>query len=231
VRASQAKELFRDLLQSYFTGANVTFTRQSRIAKPALPLVTITPGNVRRPLNPVYQNVEGEVAAYYQSRISMQIDLFTHGLPVYDIETGKAVAYENTAMDDMLALADFLNSEYTIEWCHRNDVSILIDGDATDLTGIVNDNNYEYRSRLTVQFYFTQKAVGYAAILTENSIQDLGGEDTDSTTGSSGVNYYDDAVITPNFEHTSSGGGSEELANQSTGYFTEAEAKEEKAYE
>ena len=32
----------------------------------------------------------------------MQIDLFTHGRPVVDEETGRIVAYENTAIDDMM---------------------------------------------------------------------------------------------------------------------------------
>jgi hypothetical protein len=183
---------------------------------------------------------------YYQSRISMQVDLFTHGLPVVDEETGQIVAYENTAMDDMLAFADFLNSQYAIEWCHSNDVAISFDGDAQDLTGLVNDNNYEFRSRLPVLFYFTQKAVGHAAVLDEGSIQyptgevdpDTGAptytekepEDTESSSGQfNGAGQNADDIIVPKFEQNSSGGGSEELAQQKTGYFTEVEIKEDKS--
>lgn len=59
----------------------------------------------------------------YQSRLSMQVDLFTNGLPVVDDETGQTVAYENTAVDDMLALR-ILNSQDTIEWCRSHDVAI-----------------------------------------------------------------------------------------------------------
>ena len=73
-------------------------------------------------------------------------------------------------MDDMLSFADFLNSDYAIRWCHVNDVSILIDGDVQDLTGVVNDTNYEYRARMSVLFYFTQKTVGPTAVLKESSI-------------------------------------------------------------
>ena len=39
------------------------------------------------------------------------------------------------------------------------------------------------------------------------------------------------AVVEPGFEQTSSGGGTEELAKERTGYFTEVEIKEEKADE
>lgn len=245
MRVSQAKELFRALTQQYFAGAEVTFTRQSRVAKPKIPLVTITPGNVKRPLAPVYEEVDGVLVGHYLSRISMQVDLFTHGLPVIDDETGQTVAYENTAMDDMLAFADFLNSQHTVEWCHEHDVSILIDGDAQDLTGLVNDNNYEFRSRLAVLFFFTQKAVGHAATLTEGSIQYPTGEvdqqtggpiyapeepkETDSSTGQFSTDSDSDGIVVPVFEQTSSGGGTEELAKENTGYFTEVEIKEDKS--
>ncbi len=246
MRVSQAKELFRSLIAQYFAGAEVTFTRQSRAAKPQIPLVTITPGNVKRPLAPVYKEIGGEMVGYYQSRISMQVDLFTHGLPVVDEETGQIVAYENTAMDDMLAFADFLNSQYAIEWCHANDVAISFDGDAQDLTGLVNDNNYEFRSRLPVLFYFTQKTVGHAAVLDESSIQYPTGEvdpetgaptytekepeDTESSSGQfNGSDYGSEDIVVPKFDQNSSGGGSEDLAGQETGYFTEVEIKEDKS--
>lgn len=38
-------------------------------------------------------------------------------------------------------------------------------------------------------------------------------------------------AVEPEFEQTSSGGGTEELAKETTGYFTEVEIKEEKANE
>lgn len=252
MRVAGAKELFRSLTSSYFVDAEVTFTRQSRAAKPQIPLVTITPGNVKRPLAPVYKEVDGVLVGHYLSRISMQVDLFTHGSPVIDEYTGQVVAYENTAVDDMLCFADFLNSQYTVDWCHLNDVSILIDGDVQDLTGLVNDNNYEFRSRLSVLFYFTQKTVGHAATLLEDSIQYPTGEidpvtgepvyspkepvETESSTGrietasdQPGTTSDADTTVIPQFAETPSGGGTHELAEQETGYFTEVEIKEDKS--
>lgn len=258
MRATEVKELFRDLTQRYFAGAWVTFSRQSRAAKPETPLVSITPGNVKRPLNPAYENAGGEMLGYYPSRIQMTVDLFTRGKAVVDDETGKTVAYENTAVDDMLAFADFLNSPHTVDWSNTHDVTLLIEGDVQDLTGLVNDNNYEFRSRLVVMLYFTQRAVGYAAVATEESIQQPapGGDtedpgtpgtpdtpddpgtpsDTPATPGTSDSSTSESkkpgissSVIVPQFEQTSSGGGTEELAKGPTGYFTEVEIKEEKA--
>lgn len=241
MRVSQAKELFRVLTQEYFAGAWVTFARQSRAAKPTVPLVSITPGNVNRPKSPSYENVGGEMLGYYPSRITMTIDLFTHGKPVTDDETGETVAYENTAVDDMLAFADFLNSERTVNWCHRNDVAIQLEGDVQDLTGLVNDTNYEFRSRLVVLLYFTQRVVGYAAVATEESIRPAEDSPSDPGSDSEGGGGEEGqpgqgtpqpgggVVIEPHYEQTSSGGGTEELATQTTGYFTEVEIKEDKA--
>ena len=175
---------------------------------------------------------------HYLARIPMLVDLFTHGLPVVDDETGITVAYENTAMDDMLAFMDFLNSPYTVEWCHTHDVAIAFDGDPKDLTGLVNDDTYEYRSQLAVLFYFTQKAVWHSATLGEDSIRSPTGPgdhtteepaDTESSSGSyPGNKYNTEDIVVPKYEQTSSGGGSDELAQMETGYFTEAEIKEDK---
>ena len=148
---------------------------------------------------------------------------------------------EANAVDDMLSFADFLNSEHTVQWSHQNDVSILIDGDVLNLTGVVNDTSYEFRSRLTVQFYFTQKAVGASTALLESSLQYPTGEkdpetqeptytpteppETDSKSGPWGDE--EEPIVVPTFEPSASGGGTEELAKEETGYFTEVEIKEE----
>lgn len=222
MRLSEAKELFRSLLQEYFSGAIVKFANQSRVAKSGLPLVVIKSGNVRRDRDAVISIVDGVTIASYLSRVGMTVDLFTKGLPVVDPDTGKAFASENTAMEDVLSLIDFLSSQHVTDWCSKHDVSIGIDGDAQDLTDIVNDNNYDYRARVSVLFYFTQNAIGYAGVLGEGSIKVPEGTDK---------NDWKDATIDPEFKPSSTGGGSEELASKETGYFTEVEIKEEKANE
>ena len=99
----------------------------------------------------------------------------------------------------------------------------------------------EFRSRLTVQFYFTQKAVGASTALLESSLQYPTGEkdpetqeptytpteppETDSKSGPWGDE--EEPIIVPTFEPSASGGGTEELAKEETGYFTEVEIKEE----
>lgn len=171
MRVSQARELFRQITAQYFSGATVVFSNQSRSAKPDLGLVVISPGNLKRPYLPNVAQVDDTMIGHYQSRLTITVDLFTNGTPVYDDLTGEIAAYENTALDDMLSFADYLNSDFVTEWSSHNDVSILLDGDAQDLTGVINDNNYEYRARITVLFFFTQRSVGFASVLGESSIK------------------------------------------------------------
>ncbi len=242
MRVEQAKSLFQALTESYFSKANVVFANQSRVPMQKIPLVLLTPGTVHRPSAPAYEVIGGERIGNYLSRLSITIDLFTNGSPVLDEETGATVAYADSSEDDLLAFADFLNSDFTVDWCHKNDVSILIEGDVQSLTAVVNDTTYQYRARLTVAFYFTQRTVGRAAVLKESSIKYPTGEidpetgepvytteppvETESQTGD--WPEKSEPVIRPEFAASDSGGGTKELASEETGYFTEAEVKEEK---
>lgn len=156
MKAHEAKGLFCQLAESFFENYNVIFANQSRIAKPQIPLIVLSPGNVHRPQaeNSITEN--GIIHGYYMSRMPIVVDLFTNGKPLTD-ENGKTVAYANSAMDEVLAFADYLNSPKCVAWSNANDVSILVETDAQDLTGAVNDSNYEYRARLEVSVSFTQE--------------------------------------------------------------------------
>lgn len=170
MKASEAKELFRQIAKGFFRNYTVIFSKQSRTPKPQVPLVTLSPGNVSRPQSANYEIQDGEPIGHYLSRLTIVVDLFTNGEPI--TENGTIVAYENIAMDEILAFADYINSIKTVDFCHQHDVSLLIDGDAEDLTGIVNDTNYEYRSRLRVQMYFTQDTASTIGIENVGSFSD-----------------------------------------------------------
>lgn len=169
MKVRQANDIFRNLTAEYFNKAETVFANQSRKAKPKIPLVTIRPGNVKRTTFSNSSTIDGTNISAYPSRIQYQVDLFTNGVPY--VVDGETLYYENSAMDEIQSFIDYLNSEYVRTLCRKNDVSILVEGDAQDLTGIVNDSNYEFRSRLTVLFYFTQTSVGSAAVLSEDSVQ------------------------------------------------------------
>lgn len=206
MRVTEARDKFRQLVQKYFSKANVIFGRQSRVAKPDIPLVSITGGNVTRSTHPVVSSVDGYPVGSYQSSVALALDLFTHGRAVRDEGTGLTY-YENTAVEDMLWFADFLDSNYCIEWCTENDLAIARDGPVQDMTNIINDTTYEYRSHMEILLYFTEIAVGHTAGLDEAS-----------------VIYYDE--VNPVYTETSTGGGTEALGADEAPHFTSAEINE-----
>lgn len=211
MKLAEARELFRQLTKEYFQTATVIFGRQSRIARPDMPLVSITHGDVTRCQFPPRGYIDGCEVASYPTKASVRVDLFTHGAPV--LEGGIAVAASDTAVDDLLAFSNFLESVYAIEWCRQNDIAISTNGEVKSLTGILNETNYEFRAQLNLSLYFIQRAVGRAGILGDESLQ-LGDKDGDK--------------VKPDFQGPSSGGGSQDLADLETGYFTSAEITEQK---
>lgn len=243
MRVSGVKTAFQRLVQLYFPKATVAFAHQSRqpkgLTSPAL--VLITPGIVKRPNNPVEEYIDGEIVQNYHSRISMTVDFFTKGTPLTN-ENGIIFAYEDTAVDDLLCFVNFINSQYTVAWCKKHDISIAVEGDIQPLTGVVNDTSYEFRARVVFVIYFTQKAIGFAPVFSEDSIKyptgnfdELGNpiysperpEDTESVVGSS-KDETGDLIIDKVVEDSpGTGGRNEDLANEDVGYFTQVEITEE----
>lgn len=246
MKSRKAKDLFLELTKSYFQGATVVFGHQSRAAKADVPLVVISSGNVRRHSCPIQSDVDGYIVSSYHSRISLIVDLYTNGDPVHD-NVGAVIAFANNAVDDMISYWNFLNSDYVIHWCHQNDLSISVDGDVQDLTGLVNDTTYDYRSRVNLYLSYTQSTVGSAAVLAERSVlypdengsiivdgvpySETPASDRDSLVPPCGglgiedpyVEIYDNRIVRPAIDKTNSGGGSEDLAESEFGYFSHIE--------
>lgn len=231
MRPADVKDYFRKLVQAYFAKANVIYGRQSHAAKPELPLVSLTAGNVKRTRDNCGYDIDGSPIYCYPSSMNITIDLFTHGAQV--IRDGEVVAYDNNAIDEMTAFADFLGSRHVLEWCDRYDVAISIDGDVQDLTGVLNETAYEYRSRLNLWISFTQSSVENAAVLSETSISYPTGI-IDPVSGEEQYAPHDPerspvepdpstATIVPSYDDSANVGGSEELASETAPFFDTVE--------
>lgn len=239
MRLGELRELFRSFVKEYFGMANVLLARQSRIPKPELPLVLLTFGTVVRPSRPNILVFDGVGIGQYASNVQVDIDLFTHGSPVTDPQFG-VVARENTAVEDLCAFEDYLQSEYAVEWSDVHSVAISREGDVQDLSGIIGETTYEYRARMRIILSYVSLSVEHAGVNSEDSIVYPTGEFEDgeeifapgapvrktSTTGNFGSPEEDKEKrgrVAPHFVANSSGGGTEILARLSTGFFTEAE--------
>lgn len=170
---SELRKNLHDLVSMYFGTATVIYAKQSFIAKPENPLVTISTGSVNRPINPPTRIIDGKPVAFYPATVPVQIDLFTNGQQT-EIAPGFTGVVENTAADDMISFCDFLNSLYVISWCQKRDMAIVIPNDVQDLTGLVHDTNYQFRAMLEITVYCTMTAIGYAGVLDANSIKHTG---------------------------------------------------------
>lgn len=227
----EARGLMLNLLSKFFSGASVKHSKQPNTVKPRPPLVTLATISVKRPLNPPQKVIDGTMVSYYPTSMTLQIDLYTKGAPV-EQRTGFISPAENTALSDLIEFANFAASEYAVNWCHKHDVSVVLSGEVHDTSELINDTNYQFRATMELVMNFTQKAVGYTAMLDPSSIKhssDPG--DTPVSPGTSDTpiipdtdpDEAEDVYIEPVFTPSASGGGTEELAKETLGYFTEAE--------
>ena len=242
MRLSEVQDLFYNLISEYWVGAEITYARQDRIAKPKNPLVLLTYGNVTRYDMPNYMIVDGVNVAQYQCSVLLDIDLFTHGAPMRLQGMGEVLTYRDSAVEDMSAFEDFLNSEYCVEFCDIHSISWAREGDIQNLSGIINETSYEYRSRITLRLYYVSLAVEHAGVLSEDSILYPTGRFVDgkevfapgapvrktSTTGHYGSPEEEQekrAIVVPPecFIPTPSGGGSKVLAKMQTGYYEDVD--------
>ena len=185
-------------------------------------MVVLTTISVNRPMNPPTEIVDGNPVSYYPTNMVLQVDLYTKGALV-EVGERQLALVENTALNDMIEFANFVGSEYFINWCHQKDIALALKSDAQDTTALINSASYQFRATLELMMSFTQKAVGYTGILDADSIKHSTPEGE-----AEGDDTADDVYFEPEYTPSVSGGGSKELAEESIGYFTEAEVKEEK---
>jgi hypothetical protein len=201
------KQILYERFTLYWQGAEVAWGNTDKV-EPELPLVLMRPGIVTRSSQPVTKMKNGIVFNAYPSEVSVQIDLFTQGKAVSI--PGKDNHYENTALNDLIDFINYLDSVSALEWSDENDISISLLNGAQDLSEVVNDSQWQYRAMAEINVSFTQWTAEYNGILSETSII------FDGAGNPVGVN-------SENWKPTASGGGSQELADESTGFFEEAE--------
>jgi hypothetical protein len=204
---SELKRKLHDLVRAYFGGADIEWGKVKSV-NPMEPLITLTMGSIVRTYQPITQVVNGVPINCYPSKTTLQVDLYTKGAKTTN-ESGVTRAYENTAVNDLTDFLNFINSAYVDDWTGLNDISILAN-QVHDLTELINDTTWDYRAMAELEIGFTQTAVGYTGTMYEN-----------------GTQYDEDGNPTsrpkPQFAPTPSGGRTQDLADDFTGYFEQVE--------
>jgi hypothetical protein len=250
VTSNELEKHLYDLVSMYFASAKVIWGSAGAV-KPHIPVVTLHTGTLQRHYQPLTQNVNGVPVNCYELTTTLQVDLYTRGGAIATTAPKQTTAYENTATNDLEAFTLFLDSAFVSDWCEDKDIT-LIAGNVQDLTAIINDTTWNYRAMVEIEVRFTQIAVGAAGVLSESSIKYPGDpqypqppDEPDPENPSNPEippdpenpqpppSEYppkgDVPVVVPEWnEPTSSGGGSQQLADETVGYFERVELEDSK---
>lgn len=173
-----------DLVSEFFHGATIAWVEQVN-TKPGIPYVTLKTGAVNKSLFSVSDEVPG--TSYYMCNTVLEINLYTRGREVrIGGDEDCLVNYENTAVSDLMDFVLFLESEAILDKISEYNLDIQLIPPVRDLTELMNDSKYRYRSMAEFTVSFILESSGRFGV--------------------SGMEQI------PN----SSGGGSEELADSTT---------------
>lgn len=219
---NELKEHLYDIVAGYFVGATVVWVRE-KVVKPAPNFVTLSIGNVSRPVRPVTEFIDGVPCGCYPSKARFEVNLYTKG-DGFSMPGKRIVAAQNTAVNDMLDFVNYINSAFVTNICHELDIDISMNGTVNDVSDYINDVRWQYRAMVEFDIGFTQTAVGAAGILSESSIK----TETVQPGRPGDMQKPQDVHVVPEWQQTSSGGGSNELAAKDDGYFELVRTEEEK---
>ena len=153
-----------EIIQGYFAGATVRWGEQNS-ARPTTPFIRLKLNSLRRPQHSIRQ-VENDVPrGYFESTITLTVELFTHGRQIVD-EDGDSY-FVNTAVDDMVDFVNYMTSFHADDVYDLLDISVRPEGDVLD-TSAVLDSDYEYRAMQEFIVSFIQETDGYAGIAKNN---------------------------------------------------------------
>lgn len=208
---NELKRELKAITEAYFANATVAWA-QTKHVTPIPALVTLRTYSVERPLQPISIIIDGVPCGYYPSRTILEVNLFTKG-ELLDVGQGMTVPQVNTAENDLVGFCNYIDSPEVTKICSILDIAIMRHGEVKDISGLINDVEWDYRAMVEFDVDFTQVAVGAMGVLSESSIKTPDGSASQ--------------VIDPEWSETASGGGSESLASVETGYFEKVDIKEE----
>ena len=128
--------------------------------------------------------------------------------------------------EEVLVYADAYNApelmnhfcSHAVSWCQKKDMAIIVPNTVEDLTGLINDTQYEFRAMMELTLYFTMEAIGYTANLDISSVVHTDPETGETYTGGD-IQAEDVTGLEPIIKETPSGGGNAEMVAEETGYF------------
>lgn len=177
----EVKQYLYDLVAMYHPGATIAWTKTGGV-KPKAPFISLAYSNLDRSQFPV-TNDEGE--NYYNYSMTFEINLYTKGKPV---KAGTETYYENTAVEDLDEFIRFLDSPKISDITSGNNVTIVFNPPVRDVSELIGDTKFNYRSMAEFTVSFTDLASGEYGIHNKTNVPNPSG---------GGTQEYAGAVIEP----------------------------------
>lgn len=166
----KVKQLLFETVSSYHPGAMVVWEKTKGVT-PKPPYITLGYGNLDRSLFTLNDD-EGE-HHYYNYSFRFEINLYTVGKKV---EVDGATYYENTAVEDLEEFVRYLDSENVTNQLADKNVAIVLNPPIRDLSELIGDVKFNYRSMAEFTVTFIGTADGsYGVYGTKNIPNPSGG--------------------------------------------------------
>ena len=154
MRYSEMRTAIKDMVRLFFEDGTVFFVEED-IAEPPIPYITLAFRDLKRKQF-ANENVYNDVPIktwHYDCTVDMNI--YTAGRQI------QGPVYANTAMEDMVDFIDFMESYDTTDMLMEKDLCmILVNGSVRDISELINDSRYRYRSYAQFVVSFTDKTEG-----------------------------------------------------------------------
>jgi len=156
---TEAKEKFRELVAGYFGDGHV-FYSEVKMSKPPMPYLTIQV--TRRVKNQfAIKKIDpsnGNERAYWEIKAYIDLNLYSNGKNV--ATSGQTPVYLNSTIEDLEDFLKYLDSEAIQEQIYEANMSVMPNGDVTDLTSLLNESQFSFRAMQEFVVTFTDEAEG-----------------------------------------------------------------------
>lgn len=160
----ELKDVLCEIIGTYFPTIDIVWAEQRKLVKPSGTFIQLKLRNSGASLFSIKGTGTDALCGYKPSKTMLEVQLFTHGAIRTSIIDGQEVRESvNTALNDITELTNFLTSEYADEFYEKYDICVRPEGDAQDVSGLV-DTTYEYRAMQEYVIDYMQTVKGKANI-------------------------------------------------------------------
>lgn len=172
---ADVKQLLYDIVAKYHSKAMVVWEKTKGVT-PKPPYITLGYSDLNRSVFSLSDEEENQ--SCYNYEFLFEVNLYTAGKKV---KAGNKVYYENTAMEDLEEFIRFLDSEEITDQLAQKNVTIICNLPIRDLSELIGDTKFNYRSMCEFTVSFVQAAAGRYGIAGQGVPNPSGGGLTEFT--------------------------------------------------